>query len=308
MGADTVINSADEDVTQRLIELHGAAESMLPDKAGTDIYLDAAGAPAVINTALATAKQGARLGVVAVHKEPVPVDFVNVMSYEITITGSMGYPKEIFEVTRDIIAKWEKYAVIVSHTFPFDDVDEAAADRLDSGRRRQGRRHLQLTVANRRRFSWRGISRPIPSTRSCWTGRTRSCARRSSRSTWRGRIEQFVPLDDTRRKAIDPLKDEVRRKGLWATHLGPELGGQGYGQLKLALLNEILGRSQWAPIVFGCQAPDTGNAEIIAHYGTDEQKERYLRPLLDGEMFSSYSMTEPHAGADPTLFTDPSRA
>jgi acyl-CoA dehydrogenase len=89
---------------------------------------------------------------------------------------------------------------------------------------------------------------------------------------------------------------------LWATHLGRELGGQGYGQLKLALLNEILGRSQWAPIVFGCQAPDTGNAEIIAHFGTDEQKQRYLRPLLDGELFSCYSMTEPHAGADPTLF------
>ena len=94
----------------------------------------------------------------------------------------------------------------------------------------------------------------------------------------------------------------MRQKGLWATHLGPEFGGQGYGQLKLALLNEILGRSQWAPIVFGCQAPDTGNAEIIAHYGTPEQKERYLRPLLDGELFSSYSMTEPQGGADPTQF------
>jgi len=113
---------------------------------------------------------------------------------------------------------------------------------------------------------------------------------------------QFVPLDETRRSAIDPMKEEVRRQGLWATHLGPDLGGQGYGQLKLALLNEILGRSQWAPIVFGCQAPDTGNAEIIAHYGTPEQKKQYLRPLLDGEMFSCYSMTEPHAGADPTLF------
>jgi acyl-CoA dehydrogenase len=113
---------------------------------------------------------------------------------------------------------------------------------------------------------------------------------------------EFTPLNETRRKVIDPLKEEVRRQGLWATHLGPELGGQGYGQLKLALLNEILGRSAWAPIVFGCQAPDTGNAEIIAHYGTPEQKERYLRPLLDGELFSCYSMTEPHAGADPTLF------
>jgi acyl-CoA dehydrogenase len=114
--------------------------------------------------------------------------------------------------------------------------------------------------------------------------------------------QQFVPLDEARRTIVDPLKDEVRARGLWATHLGPELGGQGYGQLKLALLNEILGRSPWASIVFGTQAPDTGNAEIIAHYGTPEQKKRYLRPLLDGELFSSYSMTEPHAGADPTLF------
>ncbi|WP_024804337.1 acyl-CoA dehydrogenase family protein [Nocardia sp. BMG51109] len=115
--------------------------------------------------------------------------------------------------------------------------------------------------------------------------------------------EQFVPLEGARRKAIDPLKDEVHRHGLWATHLSPELGGQGYGQLKLALLNEILGRSSWAPIVFGCQAPDTGNAEIIAHYGTPEQKRRYLQPLLDGELFSCYSMTEPQGGADPATFT-----
>jgi len=118
---------------------------------------------------------------------------------------------------------------------------------------------------------------------------------------------EFTPLDDVRRAVVDPLKAEVRRQGLWATHLGPDLGGQGYGQLKLSLLNEILGRSSWAPIVFGCQAPDTGNAEIIAHYGTDEQKERYLKPLLEGEVFSCYSMTEPHAGADPTLFTTRAR-
>jgi acyl-CoA dehydrogenase len=113
----------------------------------------------------------------------------------------------------------------------------------------------------------------------------------------------FTPLDETLRQVVDPLKQRVRDQKLWATHLGPELGGEGHGQLKLALLNEILGRSSWAPVVFGCQAPDTGNAEIIAHYGTPEQKERYLRPLLDGELFSSYSMTEPHAGADPTMFT-----
>ena len=78
--------------------------------------------------------------------------------------------------------------------------------------------------------------------------------------------------------------------------------GKGYGQLKLALLNEILGRSGWAPIVFGCAAPDTGNAEIIAAYGTPEQKEQYLKPLLEGEAFSSYSMTEPQGGSDPKQF------
>src|ERR1700743_814902 len=113
---------------------------------------------------------------------------------------------------------------------------------------------------------------------------------------------QFVPLEGKRRQAIDPLKEEVRRQGLWATHLSPELGGQGFGQLKLALLNEILGRSSWAPIVFGCQAPDTGNAEIIAHYGTAEQKERYLQPLLNGEVFSCYSITAPEGASYATPF------
>ncbi|HLI53705.1 MAG TPA: acyl-CoA dehydrogenase family protein, partial [Acidimicrobiales bacterium] len=114
--------------------------------------------------------------------------------------------------------------------------------------------------------------------------------------------QQFVPLDGERRRIVEPLKEEVRRQGLWATHLGPELGGQGHGQVKLALLNEILGRSSWAPVVFGCQAPDTGNAEILAHFGTPAQKARYLEPLLRGEIFSCYSMTEPHAGSDPALF------
>ncbi|MET0147021.1 MAG: acyl-CoA dehydrogenase family protein [Ilumatobacteraceae bacterium] len=115
--------------------------------------------------------------------------------------------------------------------------------------------------------------------------------------------QEFNPPTPAIRSVIDPLKQQVRDHDLWAAHLGPELGGQGYGQLKLALLNEKLGRSTWAPIIFGCQAPDTGNAEIIAHYGTDEQKATYLQPLLDGECFSCYSMTEPHAGADPTMFT-----
>ena len=114
------------------------------------------------------------------------------------------------------------------------------------------------------------------------------------------------PYDKTDMQAmamLRPLQQQVKDEGLWAAHLGPELGGQGFGQLKLALLNELLGRSRFAPSVFGCQAPDSGNAEILAHYGTEEQKAKYLQPLLDGLISSCYSMTEPHAGADPTLFT-----
>ncbi|NQZ95766.1 MAG: acyl-CoA dehydrogenase family protein [Myxococcales bacterium] len=99
-----------------------------------------------------------------------------------------------------------------------------------------------------------------------------------------------------------PLKQEVKKRGLWACHLGPDLGGKGFGQLKLGLMNEILGRSGWAPNIFGCQAPDSGNAEILAHYGTEEQKKKYLQPLLDGELVSCYSMTEPQAGSDPKEF------
>jgi acyl-CoA dehydrogenase len=104
------------------------------------------------------------------------------------------------------------------------------------------------------------------------------------------------------KKITAPLKEEVKARGLWACHLGPELGGPGYGQVKLALMNEILGGSSWAPSVFGCQAPDSGNAEILAAYGTAEQKKRYLAPLLDGSIVSCFSMTEPQAGADPREF------
>ena len=114
------------------------------------------------------------------------------------------------------------------------------------------------------------------------------------------------PFDKSNPRVIDlirPLQQQVKDQQLWACHLGPELGGPGYGQVKLALLNEILGRSGWAPTIFGCQAPDSGNAEILAHYGTEEQKALYLAPLLENHISSCYSMTEPHAGADPTLFT-----
>jgi len=98
-----------------------------------------------------------------------------------------------------------------------------------------------------------------------------------------------------------PLQEEVKERGLWAAHLPPELGGQGFGQLKLGLMHEILGSSIYAPNAFGCQQPDSGNGEILALAGTPEQKERWLHPLLAGELKSAFSMTEPETpGSDPT--------
>jgi 2-desacetyl-2-hydroxyethyl bacteriochlorophyllide A dehydrogenase len=126
LGANAVINSATEDVAARLIELHDDAPLREGDhRPGTDIYLDAAGVPAVIQTVQAIAKRGARLSVVAVHKRPVEVDFGALLSSELTITMAMGYPTEIFEVTRDIIEAWERYAKIISDVVPFDKVQDA---------------------------------------------------------------------------------------------------------------------------------------------------------------------------------------
>ncbi|HVY86781.1 MAG TPA: acyl-CoA dehydrogenase family protein [Caulobacterales bacterium] len=115
-----------------------------------------------------------------------------------------------------------------------------------------------------------------------------------------------APYDRSLKKAraiLKPLQDEVRRQGLWACHLDHELGGPGYGQVKLVYINEILGRTNWGPVVFGCQGPDSGNSEILARFGSEEQKRKYLKPLLAGEQYSCFSMTEPEGGADPTLFT-----
>lgn len=109
--------------------------------------------------------------------------------------------------------------------------------------------------------------------------------------------------DPVRNQLIRPLQEQVQRQGLWACHLGPELGGSGFGQVKLALMNEILGRTHSGPVVFGCQAPDSGNAEILAHYGSPDLKQRFLEPLISNDIVSSYSMTEPTGGSDPTEFT-----
>ena len=102
-------------------------------------------------------------------------------------------------------------------------------------------------------------------------------------------------------RAMAPLQERVRERGLWAAHLDPELGGQGFGQVKLGLMHEVLGSTPLAPFAFGNAAPDSGNSEILALAGSEEQKDRYLHPLLAGDLKSAFSMTEPeNAGSDPT--------
>jgi acyl-CoA dehydrogenase len=110
------------------------------------------------------------------------------------------------------------------------------------------------------------------------------------------------------KRLVRPYQDEVKKAGLWAAHLPPELGGMGFGQVKLGLLHEIVGQSLLAPLVFGNNAPDSGNAELIAlgigeNPGSQWQRAAWLEPLLAGDIRSAFSMTEPGAGSDPTLIS-----
>ena len=123
--------------------------------------------------------------------------------------------------------------------------------------------------------------------------------------------DEIIPLEtldlteEQFRAAVRPMQEEVKARGLWAAHLPPELGGGGFGQVKLGLMHEILGQCSFAPYVFGNNAPDSGNAELLAvgieSSGRDDHREKWLEPLLDGRIRSAFSMTEPGAGADPTL-------
>src|SRR5580692_7699325 len=124
--------------------------------------------------------------------------------------------------------------------------------------------------------------------------------------------EEVFPLEtldltyDQVREIIRPLQERVKTEGLWAAHLPPALGGMGFGQVRLGLMHEILGQSALAPVVFGNNAPDSGNAELLAvgieMSGDDAQRVQWLEPLLEGTVRSAFSMTEPEtAGSDPTL-------
>ena len=96
-------------------------------------------------------------------------------------------------------------------------------------------------------------------------------------------------------------REEVKRRGLWCPQMPEELGGMGLSFRDHALVSEELGRSPIGHYVCNCQAPDAGNMEILEKYGSDAQKERWLRPLVDGAIRSCFSMTEPdRSGSNPT--------
>jgi acyl-CoA dehydrogenase len=118
-----------------------------------------------------------------------------------------------------------------------------------------------------------------------------------------GRLED---RDGTDRRAyiklLFALRDRAKEAGLWLPHLPAEWGGMGLGHVAMAMVQAEAAKTRYGPWALNCQAPDEGNMHTLLHFGTDDQKEKYLRPLADGTVMSCFAMTEPEvAGSDPTL-------
>lgn len=112
--------------------------------------------------------------------------------------------------------------------------------------------------------------------------------------------KHMVPHRGLPADLLKSLQQIVKDNGLWAGHLPKELGGMGMGFVSLGLLSEVIGQSPIGPYIFGSMAPDAGNGEILVHAATEEQKEKYLKPLANYEVRSCFAMTEPEvSGSDP---------
>lgn len=116
----------------------------------------------------------------------------------------------------------------------------------------------------------------------------RLLAESAGRADWRGEL--------------DRLRGEARRGGLWMPHMPTEWGGAALGATALAAVSAEAAKTRFGPYVINCYAPDEGNMHTLLHWGTDEQKDRYLKPMCEGTLRSCFAMTEPEvAGSDPTL-------
>jgi acyl-CoA dehydrogenase len=103
-------------------------------------------------------------------------------------------------------------------------------------------------------------------------------------------------------KMLVGLRQQAKEVGLWLPHMPKEWGGMGLGHVQLAMVQAEAAKASYGPFILNCQAPDEGNMHTLLHWGTPEQKEKYLRPLCDGTAMSCFAMTEPEvAGSDPTL-------